>query len=96
MTLLQSYALGAWQSGTGQGTGLFHAVTGARIGEVSSEGLDFRAMTEYARATGGPTLRSMTFHQRALMLKAMAKYLMERKETFYAISAATGATRQDS
>jgi len=38
----------------------------------------------------------MTFHQRALMLKDLAKYLMERKEEFYALSAATGATRTDS
>src|SRR3990170_845173 len=30
------------------------------------------------------------------MLKALAKYLMERKDRFYAISAATGATKADS
>src|SRR5690606_15964122 len=32
----------------------------------------------------------------ALMLKSMAKYLMERKDAFYAVSAATGATKVDS
>src|SRR5450759_68449 len=53
-------------------------------------------MAEYARNAGGPALRAMTFHQRALMLKAMARYLMDRKDTFYAISAATGATKADS
>ena len=93
---LQSYALGAWVTGTGPGTDLFHAVTGEKVAEASSEGLDFKAMTEYARTVGGPKLRAMTFHQRALMLKAMAKYLMERKDRFYAISAATGATKADS
>jgi len=29
------------------------------------------------------------------MLKALAKYLMERKEEFYALSALTGATRAE-
>jgi oxepin-CoA hydrolase/3-oxo-5,6-dehydrosuberyl-CoA semialdehyde dehydrogenase len=38
----------------------------------------------------------MTFHARALMLKEMAKYLMTRKDEFYLVSAATGATKQDS
>src|SRR5436305_13901840 len=38
----------------------------------------------------------MTFHERALMLKAMAQYLMARKDEFYLVSAATGATKQDS
>ena len=92
----QNYALGHWVTGTGRTTELVHAVTGETIGETSSGGLDFKAMTEYARAVGGPKLRAMTFHERARMLKAMAAYLMERKDRFYEVSAATGATRQDS
>ena len=96
MMQLQSYALGEWVAGTGKSAELVNAVTGEVIGEASSGGLDFGAMAAYARATGGPALRKMTFHERALMLKALAKYLMERKEEFYAVSAATGATRTDS
>ena len=38
----------------------------------------------------------MTFPQRGLMLKALALYLQERKEAYYSVSAATGATRVDS
>jgi oxepin-CoA hydrolase/3-oxo-5,6-dehydrosuberyl-CoA semialdehyde dehydrogenase len=38
----------------------------------------------------------MTFHARARMLKALAQYLMTRKDEFYDISAATGATKSDS
>ena len=93
---LKNYALGHWVEGTGAGTDLFHAVTGDKIVEAGSGGLDFKAMTEFARTVGGPKLRRMTFHQRALMLKEMAKYLGERKEPLYALSAATGATRTDS
>ena len=93
---LQNFALGQWVQGTGTGTDLFHAVTGDKVAEASSAGLDFRAMLQYARTVGGPRLRRMTFHQRALMLKEMAKYLSERKEALYTLSTATGATRADS
>ena len=93
---LQSYALGEWTAGTGRSADLIHAVTGEKIGEASSAGLDFKGMTDYARRVGGPPLRAMTFHQRAAMLKAMAKHLLEHKEPLYAVSAATGATRSDS
>ena len=93
---LQSYARGEWVTGTGAGTPLVHAVTGEPLGDASSEGLDFAAMADYARTVGGPALRRMTFHQRALMLKEMAKYLSERKDGLYQLSAATGATKADS
>src|SRR5687767_4495873 len=93
---IENYAVGEWVRGSGKGTDLFHAVTGEEIGEASSEGLDFRAMVAYARRFGGPALRKMTFHERARMLKAMATYLNGRKEEFYLISAASGATRADS
>lgn len=96
MSKLKSLALGQWVEGAGEGTPLVHAVTGEEIGRATSDGLDFAAMLEYGRRTGGSALRAMTFHQRAALLKAMAKYLMERKEEFYELSAATGATRTDS
>jgi oxepin-CoA hydrolase/3-oxo-5,6-dehydrosuberyl-CoA semialdehyde dehydrogenase len=93
---LESYAQGAWTRGRGDGTTLLNAVTGEPVATASSEGLDFRAMLEYGRKTGGPVLRTMTFHERARMLKALAAFLMERKDRFYEISAATGATKTDS
>ena len=93
---LQNFALGEWIAGTGSQATLLHAVTGEPIAETSSGGLDFQAMVRYARTVGGPALRALTFHQRAAMLKAVAKHLMERKEAYYALSAATGATRSDS
>src|SRR6185437_730494 len=51
---------------------------------------------DYARTVGGPTLRAMTFHQRARLLKALAQHLNARKDAFYAVSTATGATKGDS
>jgi oxepin-CoA hydrolase / 3-oxo-5,6-dehydrosuberyl-CoA semialdehyde dehydrogenase len=95
-TRLQSYAQGRWVTGTGRPTELFHAVTGEKIAEATSEGLDFKGMLEYGRSIGGPKLRAMTFHQRARMLKALAQHLMSRKDELYLLSAATGATKTDS
>jgi oxepin-CoA hydrolase / 3-oxo-5,6-dehydrosuberyl-CoA semialdehyde dehydrogenase len=51
---------------------------------------------KYAREVGNPALRKITFHERGRMLKALATYLMEKKEQFYNISYHTGATRADS
>ncbi|HJU72884.1 MAG TPA: phenylacetic acid degradation bifunctional protein PaaZ [Gemmatimonadaceae bacterium] len=93
---LKNFALGEWREGAGTGTTLYHAVTGAEVAVASSEGIDFGRMVEYARTVGGPNLRRLTFHERARMLKAMAQYLNERKDAFYELSAATGATKSDS
>ncbi|MFL5616483.1 MAG: phenylacetic acid degradation bifunctional protein PaaZ [Gemmatimonadaceae bacterium] len=93
---LLNYVAGEWVEGSGRFAPLHHAVTGAPVAEASSEGIDFARMVEHARTVGGPALRKMTFHERALMLKAMAQYLTARKDDFYAVSAATGATKGDS
>ena len=93
---LQNFVSGRWVEGDGPGTPLLHAVTGEVVATATSEGIDFAGMLDYARKVGGPALRRMTFHQRARMLKAMAMYLGERKDAFYALSTATGATKADS
>jgi len=93
---LLNYVAGEWVEGTGKFSVLHHAVTGAPVAEASTEGVDFARMVDYARRVGGPALRKMTFHEGALMLKAMAQYLTSRKDDFYAVSAATGATKGDS
>jgi oxepin-CoA hydrolase/3-oxo-5,6-dehydrosuberyl-CoA semialdehyde dehydrogenase len=93
---LRNYAMGEWVEGAGNFVPLFHAVTGEQIGEASSEGLGFKGMLDYARRLGGPALRRMTFHERARMLKALAVYLTARKDEFYKVSFATGATKGDS
>jgi oxepin-CoA hydrolase/3-oxo-5,6-dehydrosuberyl-CoA semialdehyde dehydrogenase len=93
---LGNYVLGEWVTASGKAADLFHAVTGEKIAEASTSGIDFAAVADYARRVGGPKLRKMTFHERALMLKAVAQFLMARKDEFYLVSAATGATKSDS
>lgn len=93
---IENYALGAWFKGKGEGQPLYHAITGQAVGLVSTAGLNFGDMMDFARTKGGPALWKMTFQERGLMLKRLALYLLERKEEFYAVSAWTGATRADS
>lgn len=92
---LQSYVAGQWREGEGEGVTLLDAVTGDTLCNVSSAGLDFAAIAKHGREQGSTALRKMTFHDRALALKAMAKHLMSKKEEFYALSASTGASRSD-
>jgi oxepin-CoA hydrolase / 3-oxo-5,6-dehydrosuberyl-CoA semialdehyde dehydrogenase len=93
---LGNFVNGEWVTTTGPAADLFDAVTGEKIAEASTGGIDFAAMVRYAKEVGGPALRRLTFHERALMLKAVAQHLIARKDEFYLVSAATGATKQDS
>ena len=96
MNKLQNYITGHWITGDGEGQQLYNAVTGAAIATATTRGLDFAAITNYARTVGNPALRKMTFHERGNMLKALAMHLRDNLEKFYALSYQTGATKADS
>ena len=96
MRILESHVQGTWHAPSTEGILTRHAVTGRPVATVSSDGIDFGAIAAYARDVGGPTLRSMTFHERAALLKALGQRLLAEKEALYALSTATGATRNDS
>lgn len=96
MHQFQNYILGNWENGQGVETTLYHAISGKTLGSVSSDGIDFSEVLDYGRNVGGPILRKMTFQERGRMLKALALFLMERKERYYEVSAWTGATKIDS
>jgi oxepin-CoA hydrolase/3-oxo-5,6-dehydrosuberyl-CoA semialdehyde dehydrogenase len=66
------------------------------LSAASTKGLDFAAIIDYARKTGNSALRSMTFHERGNMLKALALHLRNHLPEFYRISYQTGATKADS
>ncbi|MFP5471812.1 MAG: aldehyde dehydrogenase family protein, partial [Bacteroidia bacterium] len=96
MNTVKNYIQGKWIAGKGEETSLFNAITGEQIGVCSSGGLDYESIMAYGREKGGKALRKMTFRERGIMLKNLALFLLERKENYYQLSAATGATRIDS
>jgi oxepin-CoA hydrolase/3-oxo-5,6-dehydrosuberyl-CoA semialdehyde dehydrogenase len=92
--ILQSHIAGRWV-GTRAGQPLASAVDGHVVAATHEDALDFGAAIAYARDTGLKSLLATDFQQRAAILKALAKFLLERKEALYATSAHTGATRSD-
>lgn len=96
MAALENYVMGKWVRGDGDGQALFNAVTGNAIATASTKGLDMASILHYARQKGNPALRSMSFHERGRMLRALAIHLREHLDKFYQISYQTGATKADS
>lgn len=96
MNKLENYITGKWITGDGDGQTLFNAVDGTPITAASTKGLDFSAVLDYARTKGNPALRKMTFHERGVMLRALALHLQNHLDKFYSVSYQTGATKADS
>jgi oxepin-CoA hydrolase/3-oxo-5,6-dehydrosuberyl-CoA semialdehyde dehydrogenase len=94
--MLESYAAGRWFRADDEGRPVLDAVTGDEIARISSTGLDLGAMVQHARTVGAPALQALTFHERAALLKAVAKDLMAHKDELYDLSYSTGATARDS
>ncbi|MGM9490534.1 phenylacetic acid degradation bifunctional protein PaaZ [Ideonella sp. YS5] len=92
---LQSFIGGRWVGSEAAQT-LRSAINGQPVARTHAEAIDFGEALAYARGTGLPALLKLNFQERAARLKALAKFLVERKEQLYAISAHTGATRVDS
>ena len=84
-------------AGSGDAAALRDATTGAVIASAHALGADIAGDAGHTRRdVGGPALRALTFHERAALLKGLAKFLGEHKEEFYQLSYATGATKADS
>jgi oxepin-CoA hydrolase/3-oxo-5,6-dehydrosuberyl-CoA semialdehyde dehydrogenase len=92
---LQSLIAGRWL-GTEAHQPLHSALDNQLIYHTHADRIDFGEAVAYARRTGVQALMRMDFQKRAQCLKALAAYLMERKEELYEISHLTGATRPDS
>lgn len=96
MNKLGNFIGNNWVTGDGEGQFLYDAVTGETIAAATTNGLDFKAMIDYAYTVGNPNLRKLTFQERGSMLRALALHLRHHLEKFYAISYKTGATKADS
>lgn len=92
---LRSYCAGRWV-GRERALPLHDAVTGRTAFYTHAETPDFGEMLDFGRRTGVPALLRMDFQQRAALLRVLARFLLDRKEALYAVSARTGATRSDS
>ena len=92
MSLLDvsSFAVGEWIAPGAGARSIASAITGAPLAQAGNDALDVQAMLAYARDTGGPALRALTFHDRARMIKALAAHLGQHKQALYDLSFAPG------
>jgi 3,4-dehydroadipyl-CoA semialdehyde dehydrogenase len=93
---LASYVSGHWVEGRDDGVALVDPVTGDELARASTTGVDIGAALQYARDTGGPALRALTFAERAGLLKAIADVLTAKRDSYFAIAQAnSGNTKID-
>ncbi|WP_193070889.1 MULTISPECIES: phenylacetic acid degradation bifunctional protein PaaZ [unclassified Brevibacterium] len=96
--ILSSYVAGDWHTPSGDTSSaraVHDATNGQLLHHVSSSGIDFKAVDDYAKTTGIAELQKLTFHQRGVILKKLGAYLMERAKNYHEISFSTGTTKRD-
>lgn len=93
---LKSFISGRWHEGSGKTVTLLNPATEEPLAETSTEGIDFEAALTHARSVGGPSLRSMTFAERAEKLQGLYEVLFANREEFIELSIENGGnTRND-
>jgi oxepin-CoA hydrolase/3-oxo-5,6-dehydrosuberyl-CoA semialdehyde dehydrogenase len=96
MQHLASFVGGCWLEGHGAGQQLLNPATEEPLALASSEGLDLAAALDYARKTGGPALRSLSFAERGAILKGMADALQGARDELLELGMRNcGNTRSD-
>jgi 3,4-dehydroadipyl-CoA semialdehyde dehydrogenase len=93
---LGSYVSGKWIAGKGKPAELVNPATEEVLATTSTEGLDFDAALAFARETGGPLLRAMSFVARGEMLRAMSKAVHAKRDELLGLAQQNGGnTRGD-
>jgi oxepin-CoA hydrolase/3-oxo-5,6-dehydrosuberyl-CoA semialdehyde dehydrogenase len=95
MLQLESYTEGRWRAGEGAQVEMVDATSGAPLATASSAGVDLGAALHHARTVGGPALRALPLHERAVAVKELAAHLMAHRDDLAELSFATGATLAD-
>ncbi len=93
---LESHVCGAWTAADGEGRPLHNPTTGEVVATATTAGVDYAACLAYARDTGGPALRAMTYSERGQLLQGMADALHGVRDELIGIAITNGGnTRGD-
>ncbi len=93
--MLKSLLADQWVEGTGSGTPIVDATSGAVVDWASTDGLDLGAAVAHARRLGGSTLRAMSFADRGKILEALSKATFAARDNLIEVSRQGGTTRGD-
>ncbi|MBK8181085.1 MAG: 3,4-dehydroadipyl-CoA semialdehyde dehydrogenase [Planctomycetes bacterium] len=92
MQTLESLVLGRPVSGTAAPVQLFNPSTEEAVAEIRSGGIDFGAVLAYARGSGGPALRALSFAERGALLKALSAAIHAERENLIELSILNAGT----
>ncbi len=92
MQILESLVLGSAVRGSAAPVLLFNPTTEEPLAEVRAGGIDFRAVLDYARSTGGPALRALSFAQRGAILKTLSAAIHAEREALIELSIQNAGT----
>jgi 3,4-dehydroadipyl-CoA semialdehyde dehydrogenase len=96
MRVLSSHVGGRWVEATSDMETLVNPATEEPLARAGAAGLDRRAALEFARTTGGPALRALTFAERGALLKAMCDAFTAHRNDLLDLSVTSGGnTRSD-
>ena len=95
MKILANYTEGRWQECHGKSQPLFDPVLGQPLAAVSAEGLNVGAAYEYARRTGGPALRGLSYAERAALLSRIVQVLQANRDKYFDIALQNSGTVQN-
>src|ERR1700690_2455970 len=96
MIEIKSYVSGKWIAGQGKASVLVNPANENEIAKTGTDGVDFGAAYAYARDTGGPALRALSFRERGEILKAMARAVHAHRDELLDVGIASGGvTRSD-
>jgi oxepin-CoA hydrolase/3-oxo-5,6-dehydrosuberyl-CoA semialdehyde dehydrogenase len=93
---LPSFLSSEWKAGSGKPSELVNPATEEVLATATSGGLDLKAALAFARDTGGPALRELTFAARGALLESMSKTIHAAREELIDVGIANGGnTRSD-
>jgi oxepin-CoA hydrolase/3-oxo-5,6-dehydrosuberyl-CoA semialdehyde dehydrogenase len=92
---MDSFVAGTWRSPQGETLPVLDSSTGVAVARMPLAPVPASEALAYARKEGAG-LRTLSFHDRAAILKQLGTYLLERKQVLYDLSAQAGATKRDS
>ena len=89
-----SFVCGRWHEAKADFRAVENPSTEEVIAQVSSAGIDFSSVLDFARVQGRSSLQSMTFADRAGLLKEMSKVLRSHRDELLDLSRLNNGTTQ--
>lgn len=96
MRTLASHVAGRWVEAEGRLETLVNPATEEPLAQAGADAVDRAEALRYARETGGPALRGMTFAERGALVRAMCDAIQAHRDELIGLAIANGGnTRGD-